>query len=533
MYRVILADNEPVFLLGIKHLINWEENNCQVIGTASNREETLALIRGCSPDIVISGLDIPGLSGPESPGKPGGEFSELVFIMLIRQNDFELLHEARQQRGTAYLLKNRLEAPALKKTLILAAADREKRRKLNHPAVKTPPADGLREPVYAALLGLLENSGPPLPSDIRLLENEDMLRRFAALYIPLDYSALPGFDGISEEEIRKLYYWERDIIERTGASFFPNVIVPAQEDYCQHLFLFSWGLSKALWERKIGEFRETLIKTSARNTRLCVETMASEYCEDSGSLETWLEDISALKTWYYLTGKGVLRCREIERIVSPPLALEGAGVQLEEILKRRDGEGCRVLFDRIVNQLRETPHRKAEALWLCGGLYTAIRKILKGEERECCIPDDEYRRVSRLSERKELVSWIEKIGDTLKTLLNLKPSGHPDIIEKARQYILDNLERHISLRDVAAHVCISPSYLSTVFKKEYHRNLIDYINLIKMERACELLRQRKYRIYEISYKVGFDNAYYFTRVFHRHMGLSPSEYKKGRENRQG
>jgi two-component system response regulator YesN len=446
--------------------------------------------------------------------------------MLLRQDDFEPLHEPRQHRGVEYLSRNRLEAPALQKALILGAAELEKRRKLNHPAAAAPPAAGLGEPVYAALLRLLENPGPPLPSDIRLLEKEGMLRRFAALYIPVDYSALPGFDGISEEEIGKLYYRERDIIEKTGAFFFPNVIVPAQEDYCPHFFLFSWGLSKALWERKIGEFRETLIKSSTRNTRLCVEPMAPEYCEDSGSLETWLEDISALKTWYYLTGKGVLRCRDIERIVPLPLALEGAGVQLEELLKRRDGEGCRILFSRIIHQLRETPHRKAEALWLCGGLYTAVRKILKGEERDCCIPDDEYRRVSRLAGRKELISWIEKTGDTLRTLLN-QPSGHTDMIEKTRQYILDNLERHISLRDVAAHVCISPGYLSTVFKKEYNRNLIDYINLIKMERACELIRQKKYRICEISYKVGFDNAYYFTRVFHRHIGLSPSEYKKG------
>jgi two-component system response regulator YesN len=54
-----------------------------------------------------------------------------------------------------------------------------------------------------------------------------------------------------------------------------------------------------------------------------------------------------------------------------------------------------------------------------------------------------------------------------------------------------------------------------------------------MELACELIRQKKYRIYEISYKVGFENAYYFTRVFRRHIGLSPSEYKKKGEKAEG
>jgi two-component system response regulator YesN len=533
MYRVVLADEEPVFLLGIKHLINWEENDCQVIGTAASQEETLALIRGCSPDIVICGIDMPGISGPESPEKAGDEFPEVIFILLTRQDGCELPHESRWRRGTEYLSRNRLEALALKKALILAAAERDRRRKLEHPPAKEFPSFSSRELICAALLRLFENSGPPLPQDIRFLEEKGMLRGFAVLYIPLDYSLLPGIDGIREEEIRKLYYWERDITEKTGASFFPNLIVPAQEDYCQHLFLFAWGLNRGLWERKIGEFRETLIKSSARTTRLGVEILASDCCEDSGSLETWLEDISALKTWYYLTGKGVLRCRDIERIVPAPLALEGAGARLEEILKRRDGEGCRVFFDRIIKQLRETPHRKAEALWLCGSLYIAIRNVLTSKERERCISGEEYRRISRLAGRKELVAWVEKIGETLKPLLDLRPLGHADIIEKARQYILDNLERHISLQDVADHVCISPGYLSTVFKKEYNQNLIDYINMIKVERACELIRQKKYRIYEISYKVGFDNAYYFTRVFHRHIGLSPSEYQKRGEETRG
>jgi two-component system response regulator YesN len=528
MYRVVLADAEPVFLLGIRHLINWEDNDCQVIGTALNQEETLALIRGCSPDIVICG--IPGLSGSESLEKAADEFPEPVFIILTGQDDFIFPHEFKQHRGTEYLSRNRLEAPGLIKALILAAAEREKRKKLNSPPEKAVPALASREPVCAALLRLLENSVPPLPQDIRLLEKEGMLKGFAVLYVPLDYSALPGIEGIGGEEIRKLYYWEQDIIEKTGASFLPNVIVPAREDYWPHLFLFSWGLNRSLWEGKIGELREALIRNSARSTRLRVEALASEYCEDAGSLETWLEDISTLTTWYYLTGKGVLRCRDIERIIPSPLALEGAGVQLEEILKRRDGEGCRVFFDRIIKQLRETPHRKAEALWLCGGLYLAIRNVLDGEEQKRCVPEEEYRRISRLAGRKELVAWVEKIGDNLGTLLECSPPGHAVIIEKIKQYILDNLERHISLQDVADRVCMSPGYLSTIFKKEHNRNLIDYINMIKMERACELIRQEKYRIYEISYKVGFDNAYYFARVFRRHIGLSPSEYqKKGKE----
>jgi YesN/AraC family two-component response regulator len=102
---------------------------------------------------------------------------------------------------------------------------------------------------------------------------------------------------------------------------------------------------------------------------------------------------------------------------------------------------------------------------------------------------------------------------------------HSEALKKARQYILDNVEKRIMLQDVAEYVCISPGYLSTLFKRKYKQSLIDFINQAKVDIACQLLRESDYRINEISYKLGFENAFYFTRLFHRRTGLTPSEYQ--------
>jgi two-component system response regulator YesN len=110
---------------------------------------------------------------------------------------------------------------------------------------------------------------------------------------------------------------------------------------------------------------------------------------------------------------------------------------------------------------------------------------------------------------------------------------HSEVLKKARQYILDNAERRIMLQDVAEYACISPGYLSTLFRREYKQNLIDFINQTKIDLACQLLRESAYRINEIAYKLGFENAFYFTRIFHRRTGLSPSEYQVRARQRQG
>lgn len=143
----------------------------------------------------------------------------------------------------------------------------------------------------------------------------------------------------------------------------------------------------------------------------------------------------------------------------------------------------------------------------------------------------------RAADDREIEAWRGRLGAPASSKQETpKPgtlAGHGEIIARVRQYIVDNLERHIMLQDLANHVAISPGYLSTIFKKEFNQNLMDYINMIKTERACALLRQGKYRIYEISYMLGFENAYYFTRVFRRHTGLSPSEYQKKERSGDG
>lgn len=98
--------------------------------------------------------------------------------------------------------------------------------------------------------------------------------------------------------------------------------------------------------------------------------------------------------------------------------------------------------------------------------------------------------------------------------------------ENEARRISGNHGRNHSLQDTANYVCLSPGYLSALFKKQYEQSFVDFINEEKCRRARELIRQGEHRINEISYMLGFENAYYFTRVFKRHTGMTPTEYQK-------
>ncbi|MEG0900755.1 MAG: helix-turn-helix domain-containing protein, partial [Clostridia bacterium] len=107
-----------------------------------------------------------------------------------------------------------------------------------------------------------------------------------------------------------------------------------------------------------------------------------------------------------------------------------------------------------------------------------------------------------------------------------KPEEHGDrTIEKLNQYLSQNLAA-ASLQTAAAHVGLSPVYLSRFFKEKMGVNFIDYLVNLKMERAAQLLAAGKHRMGEISEIVGYSNEKNFARAFKKQYGISPNEYQR-------
>lgn len=128
--------------------------------------------------------------------------------------------------------------------------------------------------------------------------------------------------------------------------------------------------------------------------------------------------------------------------------------------------------------------------------------------------------------RKQVVFWLERLKNALISVMQQSDNAKAGAIERARQYIHEHIEEHIMLQDVADYVWISPAYLSTLFKKQYNQSFVDYINQEKVECAKKLIEEDRYLIGEIAYRLSFENAYYFARVFRKFTGMSPSEYQK-------
>ena len=124
MYQVLLVDDEPLILAGIKFMIDWQKNDCQIIGTAGNGQQALEKLRALHPDIVICDIAMPVLSGIDLLQRASEESPETVFIMLTNHQDFQLARKSLRYRSVDYLLKSDLDAETLETSLTRAGRTR-------------------------------------------------------------------------------------------------------------------------------------------------------------------------------------------------------------------------------------------------------------------------------------------------------------------------------------------------------------------------------------------------------------------------
>ncbi len=100
------------------------------------------------------------------------------------------------------------------------------------------------------------------------------------------------------------------------------------------------------------------------------------------------------------------------------------------------------------------------------------------------------------------------------------------IIDKCLDFIDKHIETRVSVPDVARNIPISPSYLSSIFKKKMGITVIDYINNLRLEKSKDLINTSSLNFSQISERLGYSSIHYFSRQFKLKYGISPSEYAR-------
>ena len=105
-------------------------------------------------------------------------------------------------------------------------------------------------------------------------------------------------------------------------------------------------------------------------------------------------------------------------------------------------------------------------------------------------------------------------------------TGKNDIVTAAIHFMKENIEKKLTLQEIAAHTGYSSSHFSVLFSQRTGYAPLAYFNQLKIQQACQLLDFTDMKVNQVCYKIGIEDTYYFSRLFSKIMGMPPREYKK-------
>ncbi len=529
MTGVLLVDDEPLVLVGIQSMLKWEDYDAQVVGAARNGAQALELIDKLRPDLVIADIKMPvmdGLKLMETAQKTDQE--PPLFIMLTSFEEFAFVKEAINRQAVDYLIKLELTQQALLGAL-RKAQERLAARRHTEPARRRPPTERFgMQPFYDRFFIRLFNS---------LFESEEQMRsQQKELGVDFSFDAyvvchceLPDLtaQSMSQERLMNLYSSTTRMAWETATRFMACYITPLDPRHFNITFCLS-EQEAPIYQEAVGAVLDKVVEVAYNyfSVRLLcrVGAKVARPMELSGSYYTARlclpERGGPEGAVVFFDGEGgsdsVFDMALYRRALTRAFEDQDAGA-LEQIM------------DQIIDSIRAHPARRLQAMdAACNLLFLCLSQFTNGEEIVSQIFENEpegYRCVYRQRTIPEIAGWIAALRTGLVQALRSQRQGYKDqIIRQIKAYIQANLSQRLTLNNVAAVFGFSPNYLSQLFARQADQTFVEYVNSEKIRAAKEMMREEHVKVYEIAERLGFENAFYFSKVFKKIEGCSPREY---------
>lgn len=533
MVKVFLVEDEVVIRNGIKNGINWEQEQLEFVGEASDGELAYPMILKMKPDILITDIKMPFMDGLELSREIKKEFPQIKILILSGYGEFEYAKQAISLGVQDYLLKpissvQLLEA--IKKVQEKILEEREEQRLRSQFAKESEEYLWQKEQRFFGHLLTKEMSMTQILEESQKLGLDLTAQYYNVLCFKMRKKGVRM--GYSDEAVAA----EKDILKHVGEN---------QNLYCLHrdtddlVFLL-----KGEGREEIQKYTEQVCATLAQ----IVEKYPNlEYFGGKGIPVTRMRE---LKDSYYEANaafsnryveiwsqfvenhKGQYNCATGDIPLKNPAAICKNQKMLQKFLhtgtKEEVGEFIQE-NDRLIGEddLKSLLFRQYRML------DTYVQVMAFCEEMNYC-QEELIEYLGGAEEQAKYVGNLEQEHNYLKNVfektIELRDRAadrrHIDTINTARSYIQQNyMLDDMSLNKVAAYVNMSPSYFSSIFSGESGCTFSEFLTRVRMEKARELLMCTDMKTTEIGFKIGYKDSHYFNYIFKKTQSCTPREYR--------
>lgn len=526
MKKLLIADDEPLVQIGIKSMLNWADYGIEICGTAVNGQNALEMIEEYSPEIVISDIRMPIMNGLELAKVSRETYGRIpLFIFLTSYEEFQLIKEAMSYEAIDYLIKLELNADSLSEAVKKALSRLDTLQvSMEYKESGRPLLQSYYEKFFMRLLHNLFDS-----EDQFLLQAKDL---------KLDFEEKCYFAAFCE--IREDSHKDMDYTKLM--NLYNSTLQMAKEIICKHLPAYVFSLDMKHFAvvfhlPETDDFKESVVSQCFIHTA----EMVNNYFNVSlfTGVGTPVSHPLKISESYQEARQAFVRSSEAEPAViftlSDTASMRNAfniSVFKSEITKAFNEFDTDVLYKtltEIIELFESYPMRFSQAAdGACNILYLALSLLPDGETNMAEIFSsyrDGYRSIYRFTSVTQVSEWMVTFRDGLCEVLKSKRKTYKaHVITNVQKYINNHITEKLSLNEVAGIFGLSPNYLSILFKKNCQLGFSEYIAQAKINKAKSLLLEQDMKIYEAADQLGFESAFYFSKVFKKVTGLSPREF---------
>ncbi len=534
--KVLLVDDEILVRIGLKSIVDWDSLGCELMGEAADGLEALEICRNTRPDILFTDIIMPGLGGLELIQQVKEEYKEeIFFVILTSYDEFDYAKQAIKLGIEDYLLKLALNKDVLAGIVerIRAKAVQGKKAQQLAVSLENQYKNNFELIRNNFIKNLLHGNGMATEEILTVLEKISLKFGFEDVRFQVMAFSIDQF----EKRIREGYIKDRVKYVNDFKTLSNNIL---KQFEIEELFTVEENLFIVLLDMKAREedFLKALfdrMKYALMNyMNISVSGGASAMGNNIKELQGKIKEAVEALGYRFYGGKGSLSAYGSYRYTADGEVLMTLAEEqklYQELILQHGAEAAAIIQDLLLRVKASSQYTPLKVLSIINEIvfiFSRTAKTLGGalEEMEAGERVLPFMHVQELENMDDMVIWLKEYSEALLRYLSAKRNAASRReIAKIKDYIEQNYMEEITLDFAAKYVSMSRNYFSSLFKKETGENFVDYILRVKVEKAFELIVKNRMKVYEAAEKVGFRNINYFSKVFKKIKGISPSTLK--------
>lgn len=531
MYKLLIVDNEPRVRYGLRHYLNWSAYGIDVAGEAEDGESALQEAERLQPDIVITEVRLRQLDGIELSRRLRERYPRIKIVFVSEHNVADYLKSALQLNVVDYIFKpvslRELRQVVGRITTDLAEQERQQQAARDMQVKLREGLPLLRERFLYALLGQRLSPGV-------------MQERIAFLELSLPVSADYAVLAISMDDYAEILASrnerDRQLLMYAAVNICQELLDQSMDGYA--LEMRSGELAAILrlesheaYEERLLALAESIRSNLERWLAITVTIGVGERSKGLGQISrSYAQAREAAERKWVLGKNRIIASNSVKPSEERVFRVDHGRIERFTVLmKAGDTAGLQKELGCMFGQLAKSWRSGADYirnLSLQLALLADQLLLELGIQGAYAQESPVWEILAKQETIEELHRALEQLLSERCALIGERRNGRSgNLVERVQAIIQARYAENITVTDIGRDVFLTPTYVCLLYKQETGRTVNEYLTQVRMERAKELLRNPRNRLYDICYAVGYADPSYFTKLFKKIAGVTPSAYR--------